>query len=490
MGDDAAQDVPPGLVLSLARQIRDKSQKQLAAAAGKADTEVSDLERGRRRFKPGQLEELFGMMGLSPRSIERIATTVREVRADGIAAGLGVELEEREAIDAIARAWGQEHEDFLRDALRRLAARWEGVEQRRAAPGLWERLRRFRPEVRVRLVEKRREFQSWGLVELLCRESVEAAADSAAEAVTLAELAIHVARHMPGEEGWRRRVEGFAWWHLGNARRVQGDHLPAADAAFETGDRHWHAGTDDAGRLDSIRGLDLKASLRQAQRRFPEALELLDQALAAQPAGVAAARLWVKRGKVLEEQKDYAGAVAALRRAEALCSLEEAPRLVLCIRFNLAEYLFRLGRAAEGAELLPGVRALSAQLGFRLDQVRLRWLEGRIAAALDQVPEAIAALSEVRASFLDRMILYDAALVTLELAALLVRSKRHAEARQLARHLAEIFSGNEVPHEAARALRLFWEAAEAKKELSLDLLDRLRSEFQEISERLPHLETT
>ncbi len=486
MGDEEGpRDVPDGLVLALAREIQGKNQKQLGAAAGKSDNTISDLEKGRRRLGPELLREMMGLLGLTDRSSERLAAAVRDVRADAALAGLGLERDVQQAVDAIARGLGQEYEEFYRGALSRLVERWAVVEERLLAPGLWKRLRRYRKAQRWRLVEKDLKFQSWGLAELLCRESVRAAADDAGEAVELAELALHVASRIPGDERRRARLQGFVWYHVGNGRRVHG-WLPEAGAAVDNADRLWEAGEGaDGGLLDVGRVLDLKASLRREQRRFGEALELLDRALALGPAGTASARLLVKRAKVLEEQKDYAGAVAALRRAEALVEMEDDPRLYLCLRFNLIEYLARLGRAAEGEALLPGVRALTAQLGNRLDGLRLRWLEGRIDAALGRAPEALAALGEVQGAFLELGILYDGALVTFDMAALLARQSRHAEARRLARRLAEAFSGQEVPVEAARSLRLFWEMGAARGQVSPTVLDQLRSDIEGVTQGWP-----
>lgn len=486
MGDEEGlRDVPDGLILTLAREIQGKSQKQLGAAAGKSDNSISDLEKGRRGLGPVRLREMMGLLGLTERSVERLAAAVRDVQADAALAGLGVEPGVQQAVDAIARAWGQEHEDFLRGALNRLLDRWAVVEDRLLAPGLWKRLKRYRRELRRRVVDKDAKFHSWGLAELLCRESVRAAADDAGEAVELAELALHVANRVPGDEKRRARLQGWAWYHVGNGRRVHG-RLPEAGTAVDTADRLWEAGEGaDGGLLDAGRVLDLKSSLRREQRRFGEALDLLDQALALGPAGAAAARLLVKRAKILEEQKDYAGAAAALERAEVLFKLEDDPRLYLCVRFNRIEYLARLGREAEAEALLPVVQALSVHLGNRLDGVRLRWLAGRLAAALDRAPEALAALSEVQTAFLELGILYDAALVTFDMAALLARQRRHAEARRLARRLAEAFSGQEVPVEAARALRLFWDMGTAQSQVSPEILDQLRAEVEAVTAGWP-----
>ncbi len=106
------------------------------------------------------------------------------------------------------------------------------------------------------LIEDAREFRSWALCERVCAESVKAAADSADLAVELAELALRIAERAPGGESWRRRLQGYAWAHLANARRVRGDQA-GAEEAFARSAKLWETGaTGDPGRL-----LDLDAAL-------------------------------------------------------------------------------------------------------------------------------------------------------------------------------------------------------------------------------------
>jgi tetratricopeptide (TPR) repeat protein len=85
------------------------------------------------------------------------------------------------------------------------------------------------------------------------------------------------------------------------------------------------------------------------------------------------------------------------------------------VRWNLAGNLCQLGQCAEAELLLPSILSLAATLGGQLDRVRLRWLQGKIAAGQRRPEEALSILAEVRREFVSRSLVYDAALVTVEL---------------------------------------------------------------------------
>ena len=337
------------------------------------------------------------------------------------------------------------------------AAEVSEAEDRLAAPGLWQRLKPLAPAARRAVVAEGPEFHSPALVALLCGESIQAAADDADEAVGLADLACFMAEQVTPER--RARAQGYAWAHLGNARRVQGD-LRAGEAAFRRTADRWQAGVDDgSGLFDEARVLDLEASLRREQRDLPAALDLLDRALAADRTGARAGHILVIRAKTLEEMGDYEEAIATLRRALPLVDGEREPRLRWGLCFNLAENLFQVGRFSEAEPLLPGVQELAEQLGNELDRVRHVWLRARIAAGLGQVAAAEAGFQQVRREFLARRIAYDAALVSLELAALCLDQGRAAEVQAIAAELLPVFEAQQVTRESLATVKLFCDAA-------------------------------
>jgi tetratricopeptide (TPR) repeat protein len=280
---------------------------------------------------------------------------------------------------------------------------------------------------------------------------------------------VRIAELAPGEAAWRKRLKGYALAHLGNARRVGGD-LPAAEEAFGRARELWEAGVlEPAGLLEAARLYNLQASLRIDQWRLPEALALLEQALA-MASGYERKTLLLKRATALELAGDSEGAIAALLEAVPFVSEEREPRLLWVLRFNLANNLLQTGRPREAEAWLPELRRLT--LGNELDALRLHWLEGRIAAGLGERKRAVEILTRVREDFATQKIAYDAALVSMEIAVLLLEDRRIREVRSLARQILWIFRAQDVHREALAALRLFCEAAE-RETATLEMTRRI-----------------
>jgi tetratricopeptide (TPR) repeat protein len=159
-------------------------------------------------------------------------------------------------------------------------------------------------------------FQTPGFAELLCEERRTAAADSAARAGHLATCAVAAAAAVPAGEAPRPRLEGYCRFHLGNAARVGGD-LEEADRELAHAENLWTAGAgDDSGLLNEARVLHIQAALRREQRRLPEALALLDRALAIDGWGETP-KLVMSKAKALEELGQHDDAIALLLEASA-----------------------------------------------------------------------------------------------------------------------------------------------------------------------------
>jgi len=211
---------------------------------------------------------------------------------------------------------------------------------RAEAPRLLEELLPCTPEERLERVEADARFVSWGFCELLVRRSCEAAPEEGAEAVHLANLAVLVAELIPEdgpfEQPWIDQLRGLAWAAFGNARLLRGD-LARAEESFERSDAWWDEGTadsEDALGYEPVL-LDLKASLRMAQRRFAEARELLDQAeelfLHGEPGHRdphLAGRSLLKKAAVLTEMGDSESAHQVLKKANGLIDPRRDPRLL------------------------------------------------------------------------------------------------------------------------------------------------------------------
>jgi transcriptional regulator with XRE-family HTH domain len=451
--------IPPPLSLALnyLRSAQGWSQKELAEAAGIPANLISDYERGRKTLSRERLELMAAFMGLPAGTVDTALGFLQAIREGSREPGPPSAQNWR--IEAVAAQSARLMSDFTRQMLGMLTAEARALEARQQAVSLWARLKRYGAAQRRTIVEEVAEFRNWALCELLCEESIKAAADSADRALELASLALRVAELIPGEEPWRSRVQGYAWAHVGNARRVKGN-LPGAEGAFGRSQKLWRAGTTgDSGLLDEAQVLGLEASLRRDQRHLREALELLNRSLVIDR-GNLTTQLLLSKAKTLEELGDFNEAITVLRQAVPIAEMTSESRLVFALRLNLAVNLCFLSRYAEAETLMPELQELGTQLGNGLDLVRLQWLKGRIAAGLNREKDAIKILSRVRQDFADLGIVYDVALVSLELAVLYLEEGRTAEVQLLARQMAPIFHTQGVHREALAALKLFREVAE------------------------------
>ena len=470
----------------LLRSVRGWRQEDEARAVGTTQAAISNLERGESRTSLDDLDELAGIMGFPSRSGRRTVAFLDSLRAGAVAGRSPSVARAMETLTGIAFDAAIELAQAaqpLAEAVLGAATSRPGrpspedpADARRRAAELWECLRPYLHAVRQRLVQEGREYQSFALCELLCAESEKAAADNVMTAIELAELALLVARLVPGEPGWRARLEGYSGAHLGNAIRVAGD-LPWAKQTFTPALRLWDAGApSDPGILDPIRVLDLWASLLKADRRLGEALAVLDRALATGPGPEATGRLLIKKAGTLEKLGRHEEALAILAEAAPVVERADNPRLPVVVRFGVIVNLCGLGRYDEAERLLPEVRATVTAQGRKLDRLRFQWLEGRVAGGLGRIDDAVEKLAAVQSEFADLGIAYDAALATLELAVLLLDHGRTAEVRQLAEQSKRIFDAQGVAREALATLEVFREAA-AREALTAAFVRRLLDEL-------------
>jgi tetratricopeptide (TPR) repeat protein len=114
--------------------------------------------------------------------------------------------------------------------------------------------------------------------------------------------------------------------HVANAIRVERNDLPPAGEPFERTRGQWEAGADtDPGLLNEARVLSLEASLRRTQRRVPEAVALLDRALAMDRWDETPLLLLGKAG-ALVELGDYEQSISVLQGAVGQIDAEREPR--------------------------------------------------------------------------------------------------------------------------------------------------------------------
>lgn len=299
----------------------------------------------------------------------------------------------------------------------------------------------------------------------LVRENPKGAAAWASRVVVVAE------RLSAEHDGFASRIatflETFASAHVGNALRVEG-HLLLAERFFLQWDE------DD---LLGLRAefLALKATLRRAQRRFAESLDLLEVAerIAARRdfpgASELLAQTRIAAARTLTALSEFPAAAEQLRRALEVTQDAVSGRVRWIALQNLADCLSKAGNLEEAGSLLPEVDALGADVGLpETDRLRTAWVAARVRLPEDW-SEAVEHLRLVRQRLIDLGLLYDAALASLELAVWhaeeiaaasslpdhAVNPEHLAAIRQLAAESAQFFVGADITPEALAALALF-----------------------------------
>jgi len=459
------------LVLIALRRRKRLSKKALADLAGVSEALVKYYEND---AEPAYelLVEWGGFMGYTPDEVASAVFGLSQAFRPAPEAGSpvdpppGVMRLIRGIAGRAARAAFALVERFLIPAARS----WQVRRARREAGKLWRELERTPEQFRRAVIEVSRRFQTWYVAERLADESVEAASDRADRALELAELGYRAAELTSGDEAFLAGVKGYALVAVGNARRVA-NQLHRAGHDFDRALADWGKASPGIRQvLAAWRVKDREGSLRRDQRRFPEALERLQEArLLAPPQEVA--RILVNRSVVFGCMGEWSQAVEVLREANALVTRPTDPQRVR-ILFNLAQTLCHLEAFREAEELLPAVHALAVAGRQELVLVRVAWLRARCDAGFGRRTEARAGFEQVRGYFAAHDMAANCAVVSLERAVLDLEAGRSAEVRLLAEEMQWIFRHEGLEPEALAALVLF-RAAVAQEKATSDLARRL-----------------
>jgi hypothetical protein len=228
--------------------------------------------------------------------------------------------------------------------------------------------------------------------------------------------------------------------------------------------------------------MDLTASLYIDQRRFQEAHELLDCVYAIylrMGDQHAAARALISKGVSAGYAFDSEEAVSLLEQGILQADASRDPKLILAAVHNLLWCLLDAGRVDEVGALLHQIRSLYTVHGERFDELRARWLEGRVAAGQDREEEAEQAFLHVREAFKEADLTYDAAIASLDLAALWLHQGRTRETRSLIDEMVGVFRARNIRREALGALLMLREAVQ-KDQATTALLRSVAREFRRL----------
>jgi tetratricopeptide (TPR) repeat protein len=313
--------------------------------------------------------------------------------------------------------------------------------------------------------------------------------DDPRQMVQLCELASVVAAGLSPSRYGGERVRDFqcrAAIELANAYRVIG--RPAeAQAALNEALEFFRMGTQD--RLMAARLFVIQAQVSGDRRNFETALAAFDSAIKVyrdygEPYQVG--DTLIKKGMYCGYACRLDEALELLTEGLALIDPTTHPELALLAVHNLANILVDSSRYREARTLLWRNLPLYRSYGGRVLCLRLRLLEGRIHAGIDEPERADRDFEEARRGFAELGQPYMATLVLLDLAALHIRQGRDTDARREALEAADTFLGLNIGREAAVAMMLLKSTVKFRLATTAVLLEEM-AEFMRAAEHDPQV---
>ncbi len=436
------------------------------------------LEKGDQAVDRFLLGRLADVMGIAVGDVERAIAVLEQLPAEVPTGSPGeVSRQDAQTIEMVSSRLSRNVREKARNriAVKVRGRRWQI--DRAEAGVAWQRLRKLNSDDQNAIVEEVAAFHTWAVVERLCDESVRAAASDLEDARSLAQLARLAANAASGIERRCEWLEGYAAAFEANACCAAGEYRKAEQVFVEvdalTGDRR----DVSAVPIDWARPLIFRAILLTYRAQLDPALTWLNEALSITHSPTVKTWAYIWRAAVLKRKFQLPEALEALDRARQFAELSGDTRLRWAIAFNEAGYLCEAGETIEAASRLEPLRLAAREFGGTLDNLRLRWLTARVAAASGQLQEAAAALSEIWVAFADRRLWLDAAIAVLELASIKLEIGLSSQVKKLAAASAQVFAAQTLPEQLLAAIRLFWEAArqeEASSQAAQQLVRELR----------------
>ena len=274
-----------------------------------------------------------------------------------------------------------------------------------------------------------------------------------------------------------------SWRQYGTGLRVQG-RFRESDAAFARAQRFCDEGTGDPPVRAQL--FSTLLSLRMAQRRFSEAIQLGDEAgRIYQEIGDndALAGTLVQKAIAYIYAGDPADAVPILNRAIPLISPQDDPHLLLAACHNLVRCYLDLERPEQALSLFFEMRGLYREVDDALIQVRAGAQEGYMLRDLGHLQAAETALIRARDGFSEHKLVYEAATVSLDLAAIYVRLGDREKLEEIVATTVPIFRSLGVDREAMAALLQLRQLSEQGQQ-AFELIRLLGTKVEQLNRKV------
>jgi tetratricopeptide (TPR) repeat protein len=337
------------------------------------------------------------------------------------------------------------------------------------------------PEERVRRVNAGGAFATPAMVRLLLDRSHSFRFQDAEVMLRSANLARLAAEACPaadaGNELRLADLRARAWGQYGNALRVTSRPRDAAKA-FATAQRYRQEGTGDLILRASL--IEKGPSLAIFQGRFDEAIEMSGEAgQIYQELGEAhlLASTLVQKAIATLYSGEAESAVRILNQAIVLIDHEEDPHLLLAACHNLIRCYIDLDRPDQALLLYSETSELYREFEDPLILLRAAWQEGQLLRDLGHLRAAEDALLRARKGYVERKLVYEAALVSMELATVYVKLGLVDELKRTVTASIPIFHALRVKLEILASLLQLQQVADQEQQ-ALELIRVLSAQIE------------
>lgn len=348
---------------------------------------------------------------------------------------------------------------------------------------LLEELDRTPREMQAALVQEKR-FACPLLVLQLIERSHASRYSDPEEMLFWARTARDLAQRCPVEaaanEARLADLRARAWGQYGNALRVVG-RMREAEEALIAAQAHQETGTGDP--VLRARVWEQVASLHTFQRRFDDAVAKLEEAAEVyRQLGEchALARTLVQQAIACIYAGGAETAVGLLNQAIPLIDQEGDPHLLMAACHNLIRCYIDLDQPEQALSLYSETRDLYKEFSDSLILLRAGWQEGQLLRDLGHLRAAEMVLLRAREGFIERGLMYEAAVVSLDLTALYAKLKATDDLKQTVAATVPIFRALRVDREALASLLQLQQVADQEQQ-ALELIRFLNARIDPVS---------